>query len=312
MINRMKLPKPFLIMAVLQCMLTVSAFGQATTIKTFEYAESTGIFNRYCSSCHEWAGSYEGLIDSTMVIPGNPGKSPALTAIEAGTMPQSGPLLTAEEKTRLFDWILSGAPKPELPATDAVAGATAEADSTVAGGTVPAPTFFGFKNRTEFHRASGWTSAGLLLAAGAVGAYRALDMQAVAHAYRDDLGIDEDEIGSQCAAEIQSAWSANQAIRWTHVGLLAAGESVYLMDAITGIGFMGPGRPGISKYDLHRWAFFTHGGLMMAEVVLGFITTDALKNGDHELVSSLGVAHAAIGLAIPTVMIAAGAVMDFF
>jgi len=308
----MKLTKPLLVTAILACILTVPAFGQAATIKSFEYARSTGVFERYCASCHEWAGSYAGLIGSTMVIPGDPGKSPALMAIEAGTMPRSGQVLTAEEKTSLFEWILAGAPEPGLPAADAVSGATGETASAVASGAVPAPTFFGFKNKTAFHRASGWTSAGLLLAAGAAGAYRALDMQSEAHAYRDELGIDEDAIGSQCAAEIQSVWGANQVLRWTHVGLLAAGESVYLMDAVTGIGFMGADGPGVSKYDLHRWAFFTHGSLMAAEVILGFITTDALKNGNHELVSSLGVAHAAIGLAIPTVMIAAGAVMEFF
>jgi hypothetical protein len=48
---------------------------------------------------------------------------------------------------------------------------------------------------------------------------------------------------------------------------------------------------------------------MAAEVVLGFLTTDALSKGDHELVSSLGVAHAAVGLAIPVVMIASGVVI---
>jgi hypothetical protein len=42
---------------------------------------------------------------------------------------------------------------------------------------------------------------------------------------------------------------------------------------------------------------------------LGFLTTDALKRGDHEMVSTLGVAHAAIGIAIPVIILGAGAVM---
>ncbi|OHD15123.1 MAG: hypothetical protein A2Y38_11425 [Spirochaetes bacterium GWB1_59_5] len=162
---------------------------------------------------------------------------------------------------------------------------------------------------------TGWTSAGLLLASGVVGVIHALDLQSAGHDYRTSIGIDdEDQIGGQCAVEISSLWSEStgQALRWTHIGLLIAGESLYLTDAVTGIQFMGPYKPGIDRSDIHRWAFFAHGSMMVAEAILGFITTDALKNGDHELVSELGVAHAAIGLAIPAVMIAAGSIMDFF
>jgi hypothetical protein len=47
---------------------------------------------------------------------------------------------------------------------------------------------------------------------------------------------------------------------------------------------------------------------MAAEFALGLATTDALSRGDHDLASSLGVAHAAIGIAIPVVIGAAGLV----
>jgi len=56
----------------------------------------------------------------------------------------------------------------------------------------------------------------------------------------------------------------HQAWRWTHVGLLAAGESFYLYNAITGIGMFSKDRPGLTAQDLHRYAFFTHGSLMLA------------------------------------------------
>jgi hypothetical protein len=62
----------------------------------------------------------------------------------------------------------------------------------------------------------------------------------------------------------------------------------------------------LHKNDIHRIAFFTHASLMLAQVVLGFFTTDAMNRGDHNTMIGLGVAHAAIGLAIPAVMLGAG------
>jgi hypothetical protein len=301
----MKPLKSILVMMALGSVFVSYALSQEPSVKSFEYGTTVGVFGRYCSSCHEWASSYESLTGSGYVIPGDPEGSRSWNAISAGFMPPSGPAPTADEKQALLDWIQAGAPKPEGSSADALSGATS------AGSPLPEPKFFGFQNKVAFHRAAGWTSTGLLLAAGAVGLYRALDMQSSAHEYRDSLGIDEESMGGQCVAEIQSVWNADQALRWTHVGLLVAGESVYLMDAVTGIGFIGSPRPGIDRSDLHRWAFFTHGSLMAAEIILGLVTSDALKNGDHELVSSLGVAHAAIGLTIPTVMLAAGLVMTF-
>jgi hypothetical protein len=50
---------------------------------------------------------------------------------------------------------------------------------------------------------------------------------------------------------------------------------------------------------------------MMAEATMGFFTTEALRAGNHELVSTLGVAHAAVGLTIPIVIIVSGGLMSF-
>jgi len=301
------------------------AYAQGGATVTFEYGTTVGVLERDCASCHTWAKSYEGLTGAGYIRPGDPAGSPALASIESGRMPPSGPGLSSAERQGLFDWILAGAPRPMLPASDAVSGATAEASSeapadavtgaTPAGGALPGAPFLGFKSKTDFHRFAGWTSAGLLLASGIVGAVHAYDLMTAGHEFRDVNDIDdEDDIGGGCSTEITSLWndSFEQSLRWTHVGLLVAGESLYLADAVSGIQFMGPYKPGIDRSDIHRWAFFAHGGMMVVEAILGFITTDALKNGDHELVSELGVAHAAIGLAIPAVMIAAGSVMEFF
>lgn len=153
----------------------------------------------------------------------------------------------------------------------------------------------------EFNVLYAWITAGV------VGAIRAYDLMSAGHAYRDANDIGEDQIGPLCSGEIASLWSGDQTLRWTHVGLLIAGETVYLGNAITGVSMWSHGSPGvITRSDLHRYAFFLHAGLMASEIVLGFVTSDALSRGDHELVSTLGVAHAAIGLPIPLVVIGAG------
>ncbi|PKL24765.1 MAG: hypothetical protein CVV47_10055 [Spirochaetae bacterium HGW-Spirochaetae-3] len=200
-----------------------------------------------------------------------------------------------------------------LPATPAPAGPIDAASSATQYGEAGIPgadTFLGFPSKAAYHRVAGWTSAGLLLAAGVVGAVRAYDLMSAGHDYRDELGIDEDSMSPVCDDKIAELWSADQALRWTHVGLLVAGETVYLGNAFTGMAMKTEHVPGeISRSDLHRYAFYAHAGLMATEIVLGFFTTDALSRGDHELVSSLGVAHAAVGLAIPVLVIGAGIVI---
>lgn len=278
--------------------LPVSA-QEAAVIKSFDGGDAVRLFKTYCSSCHGWATGYDGIVDGSRIVPGDPEASDAWAYLDGGIMPPEGAKPGADERAALKAWILAGAPPP----ADVSSGATP------APGALPTGGFLGFPNKAAFHRAAGWTSAGLLLAAGVVGSVRAYNLVSAAHGYRDASGITEETMDGLCAAKIQELWSGGQALRWTHVGLLVAGESLYLANAITGIGFIGPDRPGVDRSDLHRWAFFLHGGLMMAEAVMGFFTTEALRAGDHETVSSLGVAHAAVGLAIPAIIIAGGAIM---
>lgn len=128
------------------------------------------------------------------------------------------------------------------------------------------------------------------------------------------MGIsEEDQIGALCSTEISRLWGTSpaQALRWTHIGLLVTGEGLYLSNAITGIGMMGKSKPGLTRGKIHRYAFFVHAGLMIAEVALGFATSQALSQGDHEAVADLGRAHAVIGFAIPAVILGSGAAVEW-
>jgi hypothetical protein len=205
-----------------------------------------------------------------------------------------------------------GTPIPITLAADATSAATEGAD---AGSSATPPggseRFLGFKSKESFHRFAGWTSGGLLLAAGVVGGIHAVQMMNKAHEWRDAHGIEENDTGA-CVDEIQAVWNDpdQQALRWTHVGLLATGETFYLADAITGSGFMRPLPPGYSKAKIHRYAFFVHAALMATEGVLGVLTSEALKDGDHERMTGLLAAHTAVGIAIPVVILGAGTVMS--
>lgn len=206
-----------------------------------------------------------------------------------------------------------GTPIPPTRATDGEKVALEEADSVSSATTSPdAPKpFLGFESKEAFHRFSGWAAGGTLLAAGIVGAVHAYDMMSAAHAYRDSLGIEEFD-PAVCPAEIATVYHdpTEQALRWTHIGLLAVGESFYLANAITGVSFIGPLPPGWSAAKIHRYAFFLHAGLMAAEGVMGYFSSDALQRGDHGTFHVLLAVHAGVGIAIPVVILAAGAIMS--
>jgi hypothetical protein len=191
-------------------------------------------------------------------------------------------------------------------------GAADGVDATSSATQAPPSRFLGFKDKESFHRFSGWMSGGFLLASGLVGAVHAYGMMDAAHAYRDQQGIEDEFNSALCLAEIEKVYNdpTQQALRWTHVGLLAAGESFYLANAITGSSFIGPLPPGWTKAKIHRYAFFVHAGLMVGEGILGFLSSDALQRGDHEAFTGLLVAHAGLGIAIPLVIIGSGAVMS--
>ena len=49
---------------------------------------------------------------------------------------------------------------------------------------------------------------------------------------------------------------------------------------------------------------------MVAEGVMGFLSSDALRRGDHDTFHILLQAHAVVGIAIPLVILGAGTIMD--
>ena len=205
------------------------------------------------------------------------------------------------------------APPADAPPADAAAApadaAPADATGAATGGSASESETgkkkpSAYARKVLFHEISGFTSGGLLLASGIVGVVHFADMMSVAHAYRDKHNIEE--VAPECSVKIHEAWDGDQTLRWVHVGLFSSGELLYLTDAITGLTMLTPDLPGLTKQDIHRYAFFTHAALMAAEIVLGFFTTDALKRGDHNTMLALGITHTAIGLAIPTVIIGAG------
>ncbi|MGB4572843.1 MAG: hypothetical protein WBH97_08475 [Rectinemataceae bacterium] len=165
--------------------------------------------------------------------------------------------------------------------------------------------FLGFPGKVEYHRAAGWTATGLLFAAGVVGAVRGIDLMTRGHEQRDLLGIGEEDSAATASA-LSSVWSGNQALRWVHVGLLAAGETLYLGQAVTGLSMKLPTDSRSVNADIHLYSFFTHAALMVSEVILGVLTSDALRRGDHEAHLGLVTAHIAVGIAIPVVMAGAG------
>lgn len=262
------------------------------------------ILEASCSSCHDWAGSHEGIADPSRVSPGSPEDSRLYQMVASDAMPLGGSPLPVTQKNLLRAWIAAGASSSEEPLVTALPGAAGEVDAVTAA-TTPAPRSV---NRLKFHKVSGYTSGSLFLAAGAVGAVQWGTLISAAHAYRDANGIEEDEISAQCAGYIQGLWedAEHQALRWTHVGLLSAAEALYLYNAVTGIGMRTRDGPGLTAQDLHRYAFFTHGSLMLAELILGLFTTEVLSSGDHWATVGLGIAHTAVGLTIPLVMIGSG------
>ena len=167
------------------------------------------------------------------------------------------------------------------------------------------PSILDFPGKVEYHMTAGWVSTGLLFAAGAVGAARALDLMARGHKIRNTLGIDEED-DPAIAGALADLYADGQTLRWIHVGLLAAGEALYLGNAVTGLSMKLPLGERSRRADIHLTVFFVHAGLMAGEAILGALTSDALRRGDHEAHLGLALAHAAIGVAIPIVMAGAG------
>jgi hypothetical protein len=262
-----------------------------------------------CSACHPWTGSWQSITADGRVVPGDPGSSRIYQTILDNTMPPAADPLTGDQKGVIRDWIASGAPATDLQA----AGSTSDAAATSPADTAAAPAasssrgFLLFPDKVTFHKVTGFTSTALLTGAGVLGAVHFVNMMKAGHDYRDAIGFHEEDPDPVRAPWVTRAWGDDAALRWWHVGLLVSGEALYLGDALTGISLMTRKKPGrLTRNDIHRYAFYTHAALMGAQLVLGFLTTDALSRGDHETVIGLGAAHAAIGVAIPLVMLGAG------
>ncbi len=211
---------------------------------------------------------------------------------------------------------------PENPYTDAVTGATVDTSgeanpdavsgATAQGGRALSPNFLGLDVSVNAHKATGYAAGGLFLAAGVVGGIRFFDLMNRSHEYRTDGEGEDDEFTAACRGVIRTEWADGQTLRWMHVGLIGAGESLYLFDAVTGMSMIKKGTPPTRAGRIHRTAFFVHAGLMVAEMVLGFLTTDALQRGDHEMIIKLGAAHTGIGVAIPAVILGSGLAIDLY
>lgn len=264
------------------------------------FATIKEILNNSCSACHDWTETYDSIVGSGRVIPGKPESSNLYQRIANDEMPAEGEKLTPDQKAFIRGWIAAGAPTTELPIA-------VPADSSNA---VPAPAaskgFLFFPSKVAFHEFTGFASTALFFAAGVVGGIHLVDMMMSAHGDEifPDEGLSEAEASSSDVIEV---WKSSQTLRWVHVGLLAAGEVLYLGDAITGVSMFTDATPGkLTKHDIHRYAFYTHATLMVAQMVLGFLSTDALSRGDHSGQHGLLVAHTVVGFAIPVVMLGAG------
>ena len=263
-----------------------------------------------CAGCHGWAKAADGILEK--VKPGSPDESLIWQKVSKNIMPPDGPLADAD-KAMLKEWIAAGAPTDGAAVADAAAAdATTGATSSEGGPAGKAPSkFLGFKSKTAFHMASGYASSALFLGAGIVGAVQWGTLMHASHEYRDLLGIDE-EPNAQCRTYIAALRDdpLHSALRWTHVGLVSAGEALYLADAITGLSMLSKDRPGLTPQDIHRYAFFAHGALMISQIVLGIASSAFLDLGDHWSIVGVGIAHTAVGFAIPAVMLGAGIYID--
>jgi hypothetical protein len=297
-----------LIVCLFCCLSPLVSFSQIQTLEVNRgFVTIVEITERSCLMCHEWAASHEGLTDPVRYTPNKPEQSPLYTTVADGSMPPMEPKLTAAEEELLYLWVLAGAPISDTPLSRVAPPSEPAPQESTAEETKPG-TYLGFSSKVRFHQVAGFTSGSLLLAAGVVGTVQWATFISEGHDYRDANDIEEDEIGSLCADKISDMWSSplHQSLRWTHVGLLATGELLYLANAATGIGMLSKDRPGLTPQDLHRYAFFTHGALMLVEIVMGFLTTEMLKDGSHEMIQAFGIAHSAIGLTIPIVIISSG------
>lgn len=276
-------------------LLTPALFAQETRALPGNSGFTTikEILTRSCSACHDWTTTRADILEKGGVVPGKPGESKLYQQIAGDVMPLSGDKLTADEKAFIRGWIQAGAPETSLPISVA-SGAPPAAPAPRAGFKVP------------FHEVTGFTSVALFSAAGVLGVIHYFDMKNVIHP--GGLFSDSEGTGGEGDfAAMTTIWNNQQALRWWHVGLVISGEALYLGDMATGLSMLSRHVPGkVTRSDIHRWAFVTHASLMAAQIVLGFLETDALSRGLHDESMFYTGAHTLIGVAIPAIMLYAG------
>jgi hypothetical protein len=290
--------------------LAVSAQAAGAVSSNKGFVTVKEILDNSCSACHDWTASWESITGGGRIVPGSPEKSLLYQKIAGDEMPKAGDKLTAEQKAFIRGWIAAGAPATDLPiAVPAAEPAPGSAPAAGTAAATPAPSrgFLFFPSRVAFHEVTGFTATALFFGAGALGVVHFIDMMNEGHVLRDAINFPEGGPESVRIPLVQQAWAGDSALRWWHVGFIVGGEALYLGDALTGISMMTKKQAGkVTRADIHRAAFFTHVSLMAAQIALGFFETSALANGSHDLMIGLGAAHAAIGVAIPLVMLGAG------
>jgi hypothetical protein len=280
----------------------INSFSETMKIITNEgFATVSKIFTNKCLECHSWPGSYKETVDPSRIVPFHPELSKIYLNVEDDTMPMSTDKLTPDEKNLIKAWIASGATDSVTPITGSVTDSGTDASVGDAQKTEPGKKLPG---SVTLHAVTGFTSAGLFYAAGIVSTIHFLNIMNEGHALEEQGIATEANRGTY----MMSIWNepANQALRWWHVGLLSGGEVLYLYNAVTGIGMWSKDQPGVTREKLHRFGFFLHGGLMIAQIILGVAETYALSTGNHDIHVGIGAAHCIIGFAIPTVMVIAG------
>jgi hypothetical protein len=195
-------------------------------------------------------------------------------------------------------------------------GDTSTAEATAASDDVSCETSLeAFTTRQyraiKVHKALAFTTAGLVLAADGMGLYHFLQLVNRGHDLCPTGGEEDGSFSDSLqTAQTQEAWSQSesQAERVIHAGLIAGALIAYTATATIELTMPRTHvsqRP-LSQTKLHKYLFWLHCGLMVANVGLGFWESYALSEGDHDLSKGLGIAHLAVGFSVPVVMVISG------
>jgi hypothetical protein len=163
----------------------------------------------------------------------------------------------------------------------------------------------------HIHKALAFTTGGLLLAGGAMGAYHFYDLATTGHRYRDAIGYSEESSNTSLQKSyVQDEWrsSSSQTFRTLHGAIIAASLITYTSTATIELTMprMSRNPSALSNTNIHKYLFILHASLMAANVGLGFWESHALSTGDHQMVQGLGIAHMVVGFSAPVVMFASG------